>query len=194
MEDNKSISDATISYLQKFDHDYPGEKYAWFSEMLHGRCPDRPFRYPPAFSNIRFVDDISEDMSFTSDTKLFEATRGREVDEDFIKALTSYAPNTSVRLIILHFSRMYDLNFSYLAHLGSTLDIDPLFFVMHFEHSRAKYEPPFRERAPAMLPLESRYLQFCYDTSGHVTVTTLRSEKSKVNTGSFRCLAAYYSW
>jgi len=194
MAEIPSTATAAMPYLQQCDRNYPGETYAWFSKMLHGHCPDRalPREGQTTISNVRFVDDISEDMSCTRGTTIFDATKGREVDNDFVKTLTWQAPDTSVRLIIVHFTRMYDLNFSYLAHLGSTLNIDPPFFVMHFERSRANHENSFRYRAPAMLPLESRFLHFCYDSSGHITVTTLRSKKSKVNTGSFPCLATYY--
>ena len=196
MAEIPSTSTTAIPYLQQFDYNYPGEKYAWFSEMLQGHCPD-PDPDPPrgrqtTLSNVRFVDDISEDMSFTTRMRLFDATKGRELDNDFVKALTWHAPDTSVRLIIVHFTRMYDLNFSYLLCLGSKLNIDPLFFVMHFERSRSNDESPYRFRAPAMLPLDSRFLQFCYDNFGHVTVTTLKSEKSKVNTGLFPCSAVHF--
>lgn len=189
-----STPTTAIPYLQRFDYNYPGEKYAWFSEMLHGHYPDGalPRGGQTTLSNVRFVDDISEDMSFTSGTRLFDATKGRELDNDFVKALTWHAPDTSVRLILVHFTRMYDLNFSYLVCLGSKLNIDPLFFVMHFERSRAYYESSYRTRAPAMLPLDSRFLQFFYDNFGHITVTSLKSEKSKVNTGLFPCSAVHF--
>ena len=171
------------SYADSVGNDYPGKKYEWFLDMLRGRCPDDPVPFSQKrISTIRIVDDTG----LTSRSEQFDAPKGTEVSEDFVDALVRPLPCTSLRLIIVHFTRIQDLNFAYIATLGSALKIDPSFFITHFEFSRGRRDHWLRKRAPSMLPLESKHLQFCYDRRGHMTLTKLTLESSQNNVGSYR--------
>ena len=175
------------SYVHRVESDYPGVRYKWFLDILRERYPDVPTPlYQKATSAIRIVDDVG----LSSRSEEFDAPKGTEVSQEFVHALVRPLPPTNLRLIIIHFTRFQDLNFAYINTLGSSLSIDPSFFIMHFERSRARHDPSayrwYGRRAPSMLPLESRHLQFCYDIQGHLTLTRLTSDSSQNNIGWFR--------
>lgn len=121
-----TVPTATQSYADRIQNDYPGEQYSWFLDMLRGRCPDVaiPFSHShERISTIRIVDDIGT----TSRSEHFVAPKGIEVRKGFVDALLRPLPRMSLRVIIVHFSRVQDLNFAYIDALGSALDIDPSF-------------------------------------------------------------------
>lgn len=152
--------------------------------MLRGRCPDVaiPFSHShERISTIRIVDDIGT----TSRSEHFVAPKGTAVCGDFVDALLRPLPRMSLRLIIVHFSRVQDLNFAYIDALGSALDIDPSFLITHFDRSRARHGNWLRRRAPSMLPLESRHLQFCYASFGHTTLTRFTFGSLQNEIGSY---------
>ena len=99
---------AAQSYADKVGTDYPGERYRWFFDMLQGRYPDRavpPVQKP--VSTIRIVDD----MSVESQLRLFDAAIGMEVDDDFVRVWSKESPNAGMRLLVVHFTHICDLNF-----------------------------------------------------------------------------------
>ena len=171
------------SYADRIKNDYPEREYVWFLDVLRGKCPAvaiLPGQKP--ISTIRIVDD----MGTTSRSEYFDAPKDTEVCQDFVDALIRPLPCTGVRLVIVHSSGIKDLNFAYVDALGSTLNLDPSFLIMYFECSRSKYDHWSRKRALSMLPLESRHLQFCYDSQGHMTLTRLTLAAPQNNTGSYR--------
>ena len=174
-----TILTAVQSYADKVENEYPGDRYQWFSDMLR---PERdiPSRKKP-ISTVRVVDD----MGTTSRSEFFDAPKGTKVCRNFVDVLSRRQPDTSIRLVIVHFTRVHNLNFSYIDSIRSTLDINPLLFIMHFKRSHAKNDYQFQPRAPSMPHLESRYLQFSYDTQGHITLTRLTSKLSRNSIGSY---------
>ncbi len=176
------IPTAAQSYVNRVESDYPGERYEWFLVMLRGRGQDVPI---PLHQEPTTAILIVDDMGSSSRSEEFDAPKGTEVSREFIHALVRPIQPTNLRLIIIHFTRIQDLNFTYINALGSSLNIDPLFFIMHFERSRARYDRWYRPRAPSMLPLESRHLQFSYDIQGHLTLTKLTLDSSQNNIGWF---------
>ena len=178
-----SASPAPSFYADSLENGYPGRKCKWFLDTLRGRRPDVPVPFhQEQISTIRIVDDTG----LTSRSEQFDALKGTEVSEDFVDTLVRPLPCTSLRLVIVHFSKIQHLNFAYMSTLGSVLNIDPSFFVMHFEYSRGRHDRWSRDRAPSLLPLESRHLQFRKDNWGHMTLTKLTLKSSQNNVGSYR--------
>lgn len=105
------IPTAAQSYVNRLESDYPGARYAWFLDMLRGRCPDAPIPlHQKRTSAIRIVDD----MGLSSTSEYFDAPKGTEVPKEFIRALVRPLQPTNLRLIIIHFTRIQDLNFEYI--------------------------------------------------------------------------------
>ena len=183
MSDTITLSTAALPYANRVELEYPGINYEWFPGMLRGRVPQKTIGYNEVpVSLVRIVD--RDTTTFKSD--LFDAARGKAVCPKFVKVLSERSPDTEMRQVVVSYTRVQDLNFSYIEAIGSVLNLDPLFFITHFERSRAKYSSPYRYRAPSMLPLESKYLQFSYDSQGHITLVRVLSEATRGITGSSR--------
>ena len=130
------------SYADRIKNDYPEREYSWFLDILRGKSPVVAILSgEKRISTIRIVDD----MGATSRSEHFDAPKDTEVCQDFVDALIRPLPCTGLRLVIVHFSRIQDLNFAYVDALGSKLNLDPSFLIMHFERSRSKYDHWFRK-------------------------------------------------
>ena len=159
MSGNIASSSATLPYAKRVESEYPGEKYSCFVDMLEGRVLEKavPQFQEPA-SIVRIVDKLNSISE--PKPKIFDAAKGTDVCQNFLDILSEQMVNLEARLVVVNYTRIQNLNFKYIEAIGSILNIDPIFFIIHLERARAKYENPFRYRAPSRLPLESGYLQF----------------------------------
>ncbi len=167
-------------YADRVVREYPGEKYSWFLDLIRDQCPHpdiAPLSKPT--SRVHIIDDFGDDFQSHS----FDAPRNKGVSGNFIDLLTDGVPDASIRLLIVHFTRAEELNFSYIDAIGTSLDMDPYFFIMHFDCSRSRYDDRHLFRVSSILPLDSRFLQFLYASYGHVTLTRVVDKSSKTNVG-----------
>ena len=165
-----------MAYLQRLKREYPGERYEWFLEMFRDLKPEgivSATRRPVSTAQIVY------ERSSSFDVKVYEAAKGASEVSDFMGFLSSSEPQIKAHRIIIHTTHAPYLDFSYIEAIGSFYDIDPFFFITHFERSRSysdQQHSRYSTRAPSMLPLESKYLQFRYNRYAHATLMRLDSK------------------
>jgi len=186
MSDTITPSTTAWPYADRAENEYPGDGYSWFIDMLRGRDAYAAITTDQVqVSTVRIVNKlINSSGSYT-----FDAFKGTDVSRILVEILSQQSPDTQLRQVIVQDPEVRDLDFTYIEAIGTILKIDPLFFVTLFERSRAKDVHAlnaFRHRPPSMLPLESKYLQFSFDSQGHITLMRSGPESSRGNIGSLR--------
>ena len=181
MATGSAPSTAASSYAKRVEIEFPGPKYNRFLDMLQGNCPDSPMPHRVPISTVRIVDEVNP----APKSHFFKAPKDTSVCRKFVGVLSKPSPDTKTRQVIVHFSQPRDLNFSYIEAIGSILNIDPSFFIIHFERSRINFASKYSFQVPSLLPLESKYLQFKHDSAGHTTLMRLKSGPSLCETSSY---------
>ena len=168
MPDTSVPSTTDSPFLRRLQDDYSGERYAWFSRLLRGEGIPNQAQSREPVCNVRIVDKVAN--SSKTNTSIFDAFRATDVNPDFAKVLEETSTDTELRQIVVSYTRVHDLNFSWIEAIGSTLNLDPMFFIKHFERSRERYDYWDRVRTPSLLPLDSKYLQFSLKPLIHTTL------------------------
>ena len=171
------------SYAEMLERDYPDERCSWLPQMLRGGYfhTDRTPR-----CTIHVID---RDNGQTT-AKKFDLLGYSDVETDFIEVLEKPVSAKGVRFVVVDYGELCDLNFAYVDFIASTLSLEPSFFFAHFERGRSRYEEPFRDWAPALLPSDLRHLEFIYPDGpgndynfGHIAATQSKPFRTEGTVG-----------
>ncbi len=141
--------------------------------------PDRPdyWRAAPVEDSCPYVLDFDGNGA---PKEVLHAPASGDLQDGFLRHLNSSPSPAATSVVLLCYPWVNSLNVQYIGALGSTLGLDPCFFITHFQdHHRGrlvKYRRP-----PSRLHLDTSVLHFWFQddcTVQNVVTSAITSGKT----------------
>lgn len=181
MSSTTNLSTAGRSYADKLEAEYPGKLVCRYPPEFHLLLPPYGWR----------IGHVSYDWLFNQwchDAIIPCCQRYRSPGR--IYQITTWRfRNTRLRTVVVQYSNIYQLKFSYSVHRYHWIYIRCwacIFCTAIWTLSRFSWENRPRHRAPRLLQSESKCLEFLHDGCCRVTMMISSSEGSIGETGSYQ--------
>ena len=162
-----SASEAHEAYMERMKAEFHGPRYNWLLEML-SRSSDWGL---PVEDNCLYVLDFDGNAA---PREVLHSPASGPLQEGFLHNLKSELSPAVTRVVLLYYPWLYCLNFKYIGAIGYALDLDPWFFITHFQDwNRGRLDQD--RRPPARLHLDTAILNFEFLKGRRITACTVRN-------------------
>jgi hypothetical protein len=147
--------------MERMRADFDNVRYNWFIKLL-----SKSACYKPKVKDSSCLRIL--DFGSTAPPKeVLRADVSRNLQDGVYDALKSNLSPTAMRVVLLHCPDTKFLNFEYVGTIGHALDLEPRFFITHFQEGcnrrlHNRYSPPSQ--------LSTSFLQF--RLAGYAYLTT----------------------
>jgi hypothetical protein len=158
------------AYMQRMKAECPGPLYDRFIEVL---SRSTRARQDLDFSRCLRVVDFDGN---NAPKVVLRADVSGNLQEEVYAALKSELPAAATRVVLVHYPVGHCLSIEYVGTVGHMLDVDPLFFIKHFDF-QVKYwaKSPKTYVLTSPRQLDTRILQFGLAHGAHLTACVVQN-------------------
>lgn len=162
-----SAIEAHEAYMERMKAEFHGPRYDWLLKML---SRSYYLEYPLEYSCL-FVLDFDGNAA---PKEVLHAPASGELPGGFLRILQSELSPAVTRVVLLYYPWVNCLNFTYIGAIGYTLDLNPQFFVTHFQDSnRGRLEED--RRPPSRLHIDTTILKFHFRNGRRLTACIVQT-------------------
>jgi hypothetical protein len=153
------------AYMERMKADFDNPRYNWVIKLLSKSACYKPKAKDSSCQRILDFDGTAPPK------EVLRADMSSNLQDGVCEALESNLSPTATRVVLLHYPGTKFLNFEYVRVIGHALDLEPRFFITHFQEG---CNVRLGRRCSSSLQLSPSYLQFRLTGNAYLTACVLQ--------------------